>query len=254
MTSRGVALVTGAARGIGRTIARRLADDGYDIAINDPKSSLSELDNVTKEIGSKGRNVVRITADITEEVQVKEMIPFVVEKLGGLDVMVANAGICPLSPLVETSSELLDNAMAVNVRGTMLCYKYAAKQMIAQGRGGRIVGASSVAGKRPFLLGSAYVASKFAVRGLTQVAAMELGKHGITVNAYAPGFIKTEMLEDVERSMNMEPGAFVEASISTLAIPRLGETEDIAELVSFLVSKKAGYITGQTFSSDGGWL
>lgn len=136
----------------------------------------------------------------------------------------------------------------------MLCYKYAAQQMIAQGRGGRIVGASSIAGKRPFLLGSAYVASKFAVRGLTQVAAMELGKHGITVNAYAPGFIKTEMLEGVERSMNMEPGVFVEASISTLAIPRLGETEDIAELVSFLVSKKAGYITGQTFSSDGGWL
>lgn len=87
MASRGVALVTGAARGIGRTIARRLADDGYDIAINDLKSSLSELDGLTKEIGSKGRNVARITADITEEVQVKEMIPFVVEKLGGLDVV-----------------------------------------------------------------------------------------------------------------------------------------------------------------------
>ena len=87
MTSRGVALVTGAARGIGRTIARRLADDGYDIAINDLKSSLSELDGLTKEIGSKGRDVVRITADISEEVQVKELISFVVEKLGGLDVV-----------------------------------------------------------------------------------------------------------------------------------------------------------------------
>ena len=87
MASRGVALVTGAARGIGRTIARRLADDGYDIAINDLKSSLSELDGLTKEIGSKGRDVVRITADISEEVQVKELISFVVEKLGGLDVV-----------------------------------------------------------------------------------------------------------------------------------------------------------------------
>ncbi|KAL0059142.1 hypothetical protein AAF712_014114 [Marasmius tenuissimus] len=167
------------ARGIGRGIALKLAEDGFNVAINDIQSmadtASSTLEEIRKVMKSKGARASLHLADVTSESQVIEMIEGVVKEHGSLDVMVANAGIVQYSTLAETSMEVADKVLSVNVRGVILCYKYAAKQMIAQGRGGRIIGASSCAGKQGtkpldagYALLAVYSASKFAVRGLTQ--------------------------------------------------------------------------------------
>ncbi|KAJ3780086.1 hypothetical protein GGU10DRAFT_419232, partial [Lentinula aff. detonsa] len=190
-----VALVTGAAQGIGKAIALRLASDGLKIALNDIQSKGDQLESIAEEIKkSFGSEVYAFPGDVSEERDVEYMVEAVSKGLGSLDVMVANAGISgPLTPILATSKYLCnceqwDDILRVNSKGVFLCYKYAAKQMVAQGRsGGRIIGASSVTGKQGMAHTSAYTASKFAVRGLTQVAALEFGQYGITVNAYAPG-------------------------------------------------------------------
>ncbi|KAJ7621467.1 NAD(P)-binding protein [Roridomyces roridus] len=203
MSSKGIALVTGAAQGIGRAIALRLADDGFDVAVNDISVS-AELQSLVKEIQERGRASSIHAADVSQDEQVKEMIEAVVQKHGSLDVMVANAGVAGprrmvIADVFMLTSRLVtveewDRIMNVNARGTFLSYKYAGLQMVKQGRGGRIIGASSLAGKQGHSTQVPYTASKFAVRGLTQSAAIEFGSHGITVNAYAPGLIETPLM------------------------------------------------------------
>ncbi|KAF8266245.1 hypothetical protein EI94DRAFT_1772173 [Lactarius quietus] len=246
LTTTKVALVTGAARGIGRAIALRLAHDGLDVAVND-KTSSPELDGLVREIESKGRRSLAVPADISLETEVEKIVRKVVQDLGSLDVMVANAGILSFESLLnsdEATVEVFDHVMAVNARGTMLCYKHAAKQMIAQGRGGRIIGACSITGKQGHLFplrcveaDLPYSASKFAVRGLTQAAACELGKHGITVNAYAPGAVKTAL------SQRWKP-VLARMRSPLTAVNRIGTPEEIAGLVSYLASDDSGFVTG----------
>ncbi|KAI0001175.1 hypothetical protein BJV77DRAFT_938693 [Russula vinacea] len=232
MTTR-VALVTGAARGIGRAVALRLAEDGLDVAVNDLPDAPG-LDDVMREIESKGRRSIAIPADVSLEAEVVRIIQQVVQKLGSLDVMVANAAIMMYQSFLDTTVDSFDRVMTVNARSTMLCYKYAANQMIAQGRGGRIIGACSAAGKKAGAgIAAAYCASKFAIRGLTQAAAHEFGKHGITVNAYAPGMTDTQM------SQGPLPKAAVGTPIQHIAAP--GE---IAALASYLAAESSGFITG----------
>ncbi|KAN0130076.1 hypothetical protein V8E53_012021 [Lactarius tabidus] len=243
-----VALVTGAARGIGRAIALRLAHDGLDVAVNDIASS-PELDGLVREIESKGRRSLAIPADISLEPEVEKAVQKVVQDLGGLDVMVANAGIVALESLLKTTVENFDRLMAVNVRGTMLCYKHAGKQMVAQGHGGRIIGACSIAGKQAIEGDCAYSASKFAIRGLTQSSARELGKYGITVNAYAPGAVKTALTDELKARFG--PDA-LSALVASSVVNRLGTPEEIADLVSYLASDGARFVTGQTICVDGG--
>ncbi|KAJ7267123.1 NAD-binding protein [Mycena rebaudengoi] len=251
MSSKGIALVTGAAQGIGRGIALRLADDGFDVAVNDVSSNAGKLDQLVGEIKAKGRASSKHIADVSVDEQVREMVEQVVEQLGGLDVMIANAGILKHpQPIVETPVENWDKIMAVNARGSFLCYKYAAAQMIKQGRGGKIIGASSVAGKQGMTHIAAYSASKFAVRGLTQAAALELGPHGINVNAYAPGTIDTPMVASV--SQNGDNSTLISKWVNDSPLKRIGIPDDIASLVSFLVSKDSQFITGQTISINGG--
>ncbi|KAH7907063.1 hypothetical protein BJ138DRAFT_1160996 [Hygrophoropsis aurantiaca] len=188
--SKGIALVTGAAQGIGQAIALRLANDGFDVALNDIPSKKEQLDTVAREVNATGHKALVVCADVSIEDDVAAMIKVTVEKLGGLDVMVANAGISgSLGPLVDSSTEAWDKLFAINARGVYLCYKHAAKQMIARGRGGRIIGASSAAGKRDL---------SWDFRMLTGNLASELGKHGITVNSYAPGIIDTPMLQALD--------------------------------------------------------
>ncbi|KAI0300552.1 NAD(P)-binding protein [Multifurca ochricompacta] len=244
---KGVALITGAAQGIGRAIALRLADDGYDIAVNDLQD-MPELDEVIKTIEEKGRRALATPGDVSEELVVIEMIQRTVSTLGSLDVMVANAGIVIPEPFLETSVAAFDKQMAVNARSVMLCYKYAAEQMIAQGRGGRIIGASSMAGKQGVDMLLAYSATKFAVRGMTQSAASSLGKHNITVNAYAPGGVETRILNVFDDFLEplAGPRAGRDGLIKSSVVGRIGEPEEIAHLVSYLASKEAGFITGQT--------
>ncbi|KAH8996663.1 hypothetical protein EDB92DRAFT_1942289 [Lactarius akahatsu] len=217
-----VALITGAARGIGRAIALRLADDGLDVAVND-RSSSPELDELVREIKSKGRRSLAVPADVSLEPEVEKSVRKVVQDLGSLDVMVANAGIVSFESFLDTTVENFDRLMAVNARGTMLCYKHAAKQMIVQARGGRIIGAFP--------------------------PALELGKYGITVNAYAPGIVETPMIAKTRARFG--PDA-LSALVASTVVNRLGTPEEIAGLVSYLASSGSGFVTGQSISINGG--
>ncbi|KAI0285438.1 NAD(P)-binding protein [Russula aff. rugulosa BPL654] len=249
---KGVALVTGAAQGIGHAIALRLASDGYDIALNDLSAQEEALRVTAEEVASRGRRVHCVLADVSSEIQVQTMVSDVVRELGGLDVMVANAGIILMKSFVETTGEDLDRIIGVNLRGTFLCYKYAGLQMIAQGRGGRIIGACSRAGKQASASSSAYSASKFGIRALTQTAALEFGAHGITVNAYAPGPVKTPMWDSVVAMLGTSKEVFEEEKSKSTAVGYIGVPTDIAALVSFLASKESHLITGQSINIDGG--
>ncbi|KAG1789033.1 uncharacterized protein HD556DRAFT_1447305 [Suillus plorans] len=252
---KGTAIVTGASRGIGRAIAFRLADDGFDIALNDIATKSTELDVVASDINGKGRRTIVVPADVSVEDEVKDMIATTVRVLGGVD-MIANAGIITFGNVLDADVESFDATFSVNVRGTLLCYKHAARQMIEQGRGGRIIGASSVLGKKSSKDFIVYSSSKFAVRGLTQAAAMELGPHGITVNCYAPGPIQTEMLQTLREQrerwtveQGLDPGSIQRVQTT---VGYEGTPEDVASIVSYLVSKEAHFITGQSVSVDGG--
>lgn len=249
-TTTKVALVTGAARGIGRAIALRLSEDGFDVAVNDV-SGTPELDSLVQEIESKGRRSLGVPADVSLEADVEGMIHKVVQDLGSLDVMVANAGVIGYESFLDITVESFDRLMAVNARGTMLCYKHAAKQMIAQGRGGRIIGASSLSGKQASSIVPAYSASKFAVRGLTQAAAQAFGEHGITVNAYSPGVVDTSLVDPLRATDGTSPIP-IPVVVATTPARRLGTTEDVAGLVSYLASDGASFITGQCVSICGG--
>ncbi|KAI0029238.1 hypothetical protein K488DRAFT_80283 [Vararia minispora EC-137] len=219
---RRVSLVTGAARGIGRGIALRLAADGHDVALADLPGS--PLPGVAQEIQSLGRRTHVVYSDVSNENQVKGMVNSVVDELGGLDIMVANAGIFIHRNILQTSLEDFEKTMSVNLRGVFLCYKYAGARMVQQGRGGRIIGAASVVSK---------LGDKGGVRSMTQAAAMDLARYGITVNAYAPGIIDTAMC-------------------LCTPVGRIGTPEDIAHLVSYMASEKSGFMTGQTVSCNGG--
>ncbi|KAG0697518.1 NAD(P)-binding protein [Suillus ampliporus] len=261
--SKGVALITGAGQGIGRAIALRLAADGFDIGLNDISTNKSKIEQVAQEIATahSGRRVCVLLADVTVEDDVRSIVDSVVTELGGLDVMVANAGILHVAPLVETTTEDWEKIFAVNVRGVFLSYKYAARKMIALNethkRGRRIIGASSIAGKRGEEYLSAYCASKFAVRGLTQSAATELGQHGITVNAYAPGLIMTDMhnglnMVKMELKGLSDLNVYKENLKKKIAVGYMGNPDDIAGLVSYIASQESHFITGQSITIDGG--
>ncbi|KAJ7291812.1 NAD-binding protein [Mycena rebaudengoi] len=252
MSSKGIALVTGAAQGLGRAIALRLAGDGFDVAVNDIHAKTALLEGVKKELEAIGRKAAVVTADVSVDAEVKAMVAAVVTTLGGLDVMVANAGICHARSFVDMDVADWDRTFAINARGTFLCYQYAAKQMILQGRGGRIIGACSGAGKQGFGLLPDYSASKFAVRGITQAAAGQLGQYGITVNTYAPGGIDTEMTSQFPALAGIDKDDFFAAEAKKTAMGKNPTPEDIASLVSFLASEKSSFITGQSINADSG--
>ncbi|KAF7430241.1 hypothetical protein PC9H_005943 [Pleurotus ostreatus] len=251
MSTLGVALITGAGRGLGRAIALRLARDGYDLALNDLHASQGLVESLAAEVKNRGRKCTIVPADVKSEAEVQGMIKRTVKDLGSLDVMIANAGIVLMKPLLEVEAEDWDEVQAVNGRGTFLCYKYAAKQMVDQGRGGRIIGASSLAGKQGWSHLSAYSSSKFTIRGLTQAAAVELAKHDITVNAYSPGMIDTRM-KQILGDASGDPEGFFKGYTDHVPLRRFGTSDEVAGLVSYLVSKEASYITGQSISINGG--
>ncbi|KAJ7094287.1 acetoin reductase family protein [Mycena epipterygia] len=241
MSSKRVALVTGAAQGIGRGVALRLADDGFDVAVNDIEGKSVNLDTLVEEIQKRGQASLKCVANVSQEDQVKEMVELAVQKLGRLDVVSGNKGLVVSSEAATASLAEWDQVMNVNARGTFLCYKFAAIQMVKQGGGGRIIGASSIAGKQGIAALGAYSASKFAVRGLTQAAALEFGAHGITVNAYAPGAIDTPMRK-VASKKNRASDIFQKAREGLIGPNRV--PADIAGLVSFLASGQSDFITG----------
>ena len=253
-----VALITGGARGIGRGIALRLAADGLDVAVNDIGANKDQLEGVAEEIRGLGRRSTAIIADVSVPDEVDGMVKGVVDELGSLDVMVANAGIAQVKPLLEVTPEDFDGLMAVNLRGVFLCYTAAARQMIEQGRGGKIIGAASIAAHKGFGMLGHYSASKWAVRGLTQAAAQEWAEHGITVNAYCPGIVGTAMWDLIDEQMGGYSGAGKGETLAQfsqlIALGRVETPEDVASFVSYLASKDSDYLTGQSVMIDGGIL
>jgi meso-butanediol dehydrogenase/(S,S)-butanediol dehydrogenase/diacetyl reductase len=252
------ALVTGSARGIGRGIALRLASDGLDIAVADLPSMRDDAEAVAEEVRAEGRRATVIDVDVSDARQVDAMIAATVAELGRLDVMVANAGVAQVAPLLEVTPEQFDWLMSINLRGVFLCYTAAARQMIAQGGGGKIIGAASIAAHKGFAMLGHYSASKWAVRGLTQAAAQEWAPHGITVNAYCPGIVGTKMWDYIDEKIaelqGLQKGEAIAKFSELITLGRVETPEDVAQFVSYLASPDSDYMTGQSVMIDGGVL
>jgi len=238
-----VALVTGASRGIGREIALTLAEAGAAVVVN-YHGSQAAAEAVVAEIEAKGGAAQMYQCDVGDFAASKAMIDTVIKTYGHLDILVNNAGITKDNLMMRMSEADFDAVIESNLKGTFNCIKHVSRQMLKQ-RGGRIINMASVVGRSGNAGQMNYAASKAGIIGMTMSAAKELASRGITVNAVAPGFIQTEMTA----AMTDEARAAVVKMIP-MGIP--GETKDIADLVLFLASDSAGYITGQTISVDGG--
>jgi len=250
------AIVTGAARGIGRAIAIRLAQDGFMVTVADLPTASDDARAVVADIEAFEGVARAQPLDVSDLDQVEATVSRHVESFSRLDVMVANAGIAVTAPLLETSAEQWHRVMAVNLAGVFHSYQAAARQMVRQGTGGRLIGAASVAAHRGGIWQGAYSASKFGVRGLTQSVAQELAPHGITANVYSPGVVHTPMWDSIDgemtRRLGTPAGSAMRNMTATIPLGRLETPGDVAGVVAFLASEDAGYITGQSIVVDGG--
>lgn len=245
MTSPSVALVTGAGRGIGRTIALAFARAGWAVGVNDIDGSSAEA--VVAEILNRGAQALSLPADVSDLAAVQPIVATAVQQWGRIDALVNNAGIEPRASILDMDPAEWDRVMAVNLRSAFLCTQATGRVMRDQGHGA-IVNISSIAGKAtPLPLRSAYAASKAGMVGFTKEAARELAAYGIRVNAVCPGVIATEMTAHARS----DP-AQMQAWLSGIPLGRLGEPEEVASLVVFLCSNQAAYITGQAIHVDGG--
>lgn len=251
-----VAVVTGSGQGIGRAIALRLAKDGFNVALIDIKSD--KITAVAKEIAAIGRQATTITADISQRDEVYAAIDKAEKDLGGFDVMVNNAGIAQVNALADVTQEEVEKIFKINVQGALWGIQAAAKKFIARGQKGKIISASSIAGHEGYAMLGIYSATKFAVRALTQAAAKEYASKGITVNAYCPGVVGTDMWVEIDKRFSETTGAQLGETykkfVGGIALGRAETPEDVANLVSFLSSPDSDYITGQAILTDGGMV
>jgi len=236
-----VAAVTGAGRGIGRAIALALGREGAAVMVSD--LDLTSARETAQEIEARGGRAQALRVDVTDPLDAVALVQKAVEVFGGLDILVNNAGIYPSAPIVETDAQEWDLVMAVNLKGTFLCSQAAVVQMMSQGRG-VIVNIASVDAKMRTTGNAHYAAAKAGVISFTRTLACEMASHGIRVNAVAPGWIATEaLLAKTDRWHK---------AVEDIPVGRLGQPEDVAEAVVFLVSDVASYITGEILDVNGG--
>ncbi len=249
-----VAIITGAARGIGRAIAERYAREGAKVVIADINEAGAR--DVATAIGS---GALGLRLDITAQDSIDAMVARVVAECGGIDILVNNAGLFDLAPIVEITRESYRKVYAVNVEGLLFTLQAVAKQMIAQGRGGKIINFASQAGRRGEALVAIYCSSKAAVISLTQSAGLDLIKHRINVNAIAPGVVDNEHWEHVDamfaRYENLQPGEKKRMVGASVPFGRMARPDEIGGLATFLASPDADYVVAQCYNIDGGnWM
>ncbi|WP_066568927.1 (S)-acetoin forming diacetyl reductase [Snodgrassella sp. CFCC 13594] len=249
-----VAFVTGAGQGIGEAIAKRLAKDGFAVACAD--LNVDNASNVAKAIEAAGGKAIAVKVNVADRDDVFAGVRNAAEQLGGFDVIINNAGLGPTTPIDTITPEMFDKVYHVNVAGVIWGIQAALEQFEKRGHGGKIINATSQAGVvgNPNL--ALYSGTKFAVRGVTQVAARDLAAKGITVNAFAPGIVKTPMMMDIAHQVGKNAGKDDEWGMQQfakdIALGRLSEPEDVAATVAFLAGSDSNYITGQTIIVDGG--
>jgi 3-oxoacyl-[acyl-carrier protein] reductase len=243
-----VALITGAGRGFGRAIALTFAREGARVAAN-YLGSRAGAEEVAAEAGRLGTEAVALRGDVAREDDVKALVAATLERFGRLDVLVNNAGIMVRGPMLAVPAEECRRMFDVNVTGTMLCTRHALPAMVER-KGGRIINLSSQLAQRAVGGGgfAAYAATKGAIESLTRALAAEVGVHGITVNAIAPGGIDTDMSRDV-----MTP-EYRARRLAELPLHRFGSVDDVAYCAVVLASDEAGYLTGQILHPSGGWV
>jgi meso-butanediol dehydrogenase/(S,S)-butanediol dehydrogenase/diacetyl reductase len=249
-----VALITGAGQGIGRAIALRLASEGANVAIVDMKDE--EMKIVADEVRKIGRKATTFKADVSKRDEVCAAIDHTEKELNGFDIMINNAGIAQVQPISEVTPEEVNKIFNVNVQGVLWGIQAAAKKFKARKQKGKIINAASIAGHEGYPLLGVYSATKFAVRALTQSSAREFATNGITVNAYCPGVVGTDMWVEIDRRMAEITGAEIGASfkkfVGGIALGRPETPEDVAAFVSYLAGPDSDYMTGQAPMIDGG--
>jgi 3-oxoacyl-[acyl-carrier protein] reductase len=239
------AIVTGASRGIGKTIAKVLAKAGANIVIN-YRTDNGNIQDLVDEIKQLGVDAVAVQADVSDFNEANQLMKAAIESFGSIDILVNNAGITKDNLLMRMSEQDFDSVINTNLKGVFNCVKHASTIMLKQ-RSGKIINISSVVGLTGNVGQANYAAAKAGIVGMTKACAKELAARGITVNAVAPGFINTDMTEVLSDKVK-------EATLANIPLKKFGEAEDVANAVCFLASSAADYITGQVIQVDGGML
>jgi meso-butanediol dehydrogenase / (S,S)-butanediol dehydrogenase / diacetyl reductase len=252
-----VVIVTGGAQGLGEGIARRLAEEGASVVIADINGAKAK--SVADSLVQEDRHALAVPLDVADRKQVRNAIEKTVERFGRLDVMFNNAGFNKPLPFLEVDEANFNSIMRVNAWGVMLGIQEGARQMIAQGSGGKIINTASIAGRQGYAEFAPYCCSKSAVISLTQAGAREFAKHKITVNAFAPGVVVTPLWDGLEQDMIdkgviKNKGEFIESFSASILLGYPSKPNDLAGIAAFLASRDSDYITGQVIMSDGGMV
>ena len=244
-----IALVTGAARGIGRGIAEVFAEQGADVAVNDIDITGCAADDLVRSIRAKGRRSIAVQADTSDRTSVESMFEKVWDEFGHIDILVNNAGIETIIPFLEITDEQWTRVTDVDLRGPWLCSQVFCRRVVAEGRKANIVNVGSIQAAKILPGRTHYAPAKLAIEALTRNTSAEMTPLGIRVNCVHPGFIATDMTAWIQK----DP-AILSNVVAQISVGRAGEPRDIGKVVAFFASEESEYVTGQSIHVDGGWI